>query len=210
MRTILILFAASILPAQVLDRIAVTVGAEAITETEVLEAVRITALVNREPLNFDPKARREAAERLIDQYLIRRDMRAVRFPEPENTESNKMLAEFKGSHFRGDDEYRAALQRYGVREEQLKEYLLWQLTALRFTDYRFRPEAARPGEPLRQHLEAETDERAEARTRGQEPRTDEPQRPGQAVPATVDNQMDEWLKQTRSRTRIRFRDEAFR
>ncbi|HWR49861.1 MAG TPA: hypothetical protein VN428_02065 [Bryobacteraceae bacterium] len=189
-----------------LDRIAIVVGTDAITETEVLDEIRVTALLNHEPLEFDSAARRKAAERLVDQQLIRQDMKAAAYPEPENSEAEKMLAEFKRTEFAGAGAYRAALGEYGVTEEQLKAHLLWQLAALRFTDYRFRAKAPRPGEVLREHLEARSEERASERS-GTAPRTD-----GEsgAVPPQVDRQLDEWLKQARSRTRVQFREEVFR
>lgn len=189
-----------------LDRIAVVVGGDAITETEVLDEIRVTSLLNHEPVSFDVAARRKAAERLVDQQLIRRDMKAAGYPEPENSEAEKMLAQLKRSEFSGPGEYRAALEKYGVGEEQLKAHLLWQLAALRFTDYRFRPNAPRPGEVLREHLEARSEKRAAERS-GTEPRTDGE---SQAVPPQVDRQLDEWLKQARSRTRVQFREEVFR
>lgn len=189
-----------------LDRIAVVVGGDAITETEVLDEIRITSLLNHEPLDFGADARRRAAERLVDQQLIRRDMQAAGYPEPENSEAEKMLAELKRDEFAGPGAYKTALQKYGVTEEQLKAHLLWQLAALRFTDYRFRPNAPRPGEVLREHLEARAEERAAERS-GTEPRTDGET---EAVPPQVDRQLDEWLKQARSRTRVRFREEVFR
>ena len=82
-------------------------------------------------------------------------------------------------------EYHAALQKYGIAEEQLKAHLLWQLTAIRFTDQRFRlqlPETA----------------------------TQSADRAADDSPASsVDQQMDAWLKEARDNTKITFKQEAF-
>jgi hypothetical protein len=145
-----------------------------------------------------------------------------------------MLAEFRQQRFPGDREFRAALDRYGVTEEQLKAHLLWQLTALRFTDYRFRSGVPPPGEGLRRHLEEESKDRAKIdaaqppparnghansqsngrapETREQKPETHpgEPEPGERALPHSVDQQMERWLEQARLRTRIRFHEEAFR
>ncbi len=215
MRTVLLFVSVAVfcrpaMPQEIeLDRIAVTVGAQAITEQEILDEIRITAFLNGEPVDLSSKFRRAAAERLIDQTLIRRDMKAIRYPEPENSEADRLLAELKRTRFRGDAAYRAALGKYGIDERELKSHLLWQLAALRFTDFRFRPGAPEPNQVLAQRLEKEFQERGQAQaaaaTQGRRPRTDE----SDGLPQSVDRQMDEWLKQARERTRIKFREEAF-
>ena len=48
-----------------------------------------------------------------------------------------MLREFKKQRFHDEAEYRAALERYGLTEEELKAHLKWQVAALRFTEQRF-------------------------------------------------------------------------
>ena len=73
-QTVLLFTSLAVSPAAVLDRIAVTVGNDAITESEVMEEIRITSLLNNEPLDFSAPARRAAAERLVDQYLIRQEL----------------------------------------------------------------------------------------------------------------------------------------
>ncbi len=76
------------------------------------------------------------------------------------------------------------MRKYGIAEEQLKQHLLWQLTAIRFTDSRFGS------------VEADGSESADRAAPG--------------APATsVDRQMDVWLKQARADTKITFKQEAF-
>lgn len=168
----LFLFAAA--QTVLLDRIAVTAGSEVITEGQVLDEIRIVAFLNREDPDFSPPARRRTAERLVDQALIRREMRISQFPEPAPGEAEKMLAEIKRKRFKTEEAFQKALEAYGISEQYLLAHLRWQLAALRFTDYRFRPMAA-----ARQA-------------------------------ASVDQQMEAWLKQARASARIRFFEEAFR
>jgi hypothetical protein len=73
-----------------------------------------------------------------------------------------------------------------VTEDELKRHLLWELTALRFTEQRFRP--------LEATSDSDTANRAEST---------------QAAGNSVDQQMEEWLKQQRAATRIVFKQEAF-
>lgn len=191
--------------AEVLDRTAVTVGSDVITESEVIEEVRVTALLNGEPADLSAAGRRAAAERLVDQYLIRREMSLEGFDnKPTGAEVNQTLRNLIQGRFHGETAYQQALARYGVTAAQLKQHLKWQIEALRFTDTRFR--TAIPPPPAQGQ--------AERPTPGSEA---EPARPLQggsasrqpAQDASVDQRMEEWLKRTRQQTRVNFLPEAF-
>jgi hypothetical protein len=181
------------LPAAVVDRTAVAVGNDAITESEILQEIRVVAFLNGEPPDSSAGSRRETAERLVDQYLIRQEMEISRYTPPEMSEAEAMLRKLREERFGSEAEYRAALGRYGITEEQVKRHLLWQLTALRFTDLRFRTALPR----------AET----APLPPGEQERADRSESP---APAPVDQQLEEWLKQARSRHRVVFMKEAFR
>jgi hypothetical protein len=77
------------------------------------------------------------------------------------------------------------MRKYGITEDQLKQHLLWQLAAIRFTDSRFRS------------AEPESDSQSADRAA-----------PG-APASSVDRQMDAWLKQARTDTKITFKEKAF-
>jgi hypothetical protein len=185
-RIIFVWLAMAAASAGVLDRIAVTVGNDAITEGEVLEEIRITSFLNNEPLDFGPEARRAAAERLVDQYLIRHELAGGGYTAPDPAQAAKVLDDFINTRFHGREEYEKALRKYGIGEEDLKTHLQFQLQAIQFTDLRFttapRNEADRSASSV----------------------SDSP------PAADVDQQLEEWLKQVRSQTRIEFKKEAFR
>jgi hypothetical protein len=150
--------------AEILDRVAVTVGKDVIAESEVIEELRVTDFLNQAPFDHAPAARRTAADRLVDQYMIREEMQLEGFPQPQAGAADQTLRQFRQAHFHTQAQYQASLQKYGITEEQLKQHLLWQVAALRFTGQRF----------------------------------------GQG-----DRELDAWLKQTRSQTKIVFHQEAF-
>jgi hypothetical protein len=176
------------LSAAVVDRVAVVVGTTVITETEVLQEARIAALINQSPLDLGPDARRAAAERLVDQQLIRNEMRIGAYPQPTGAEIDGMVRNLKQERFAGSDSrYRAALDRYGVKEDELRRHLAWQLAAIRFTDMRFSPAVA--GNP--------DNDAGSANRAANTPVPD------------VDRQLDAWLKQTRAATRVKFQPGAF-
>lgn len=126
-----------LLAPQVLDRIAVVVGNQVITESEVMQEARLEAFLNQTAPDFGPEARRAAAERLVNQQLVRNEMTVGAYPEPTEEEVEGALRAFRQEHFSSIPAYRASLQKYGITEDQLKRHLKWQLAALHFTDVRF-------------------------------------------------------------------------
>lgn len=170
------LLGTALLCSATVDRIAVVVDKTVFTEGEMLEDLRLTQFLNRQPLDTSPAARREAAEHLVDQELIRREMELGSFTPPSSAEADDMLRQLRQQNFPNAAAFRAALDRYGITEEQLKQRLLRQLTAIRFTQSRFR---VLPGAD------------------------------GQADGADSKDEMETWLKDTRSNSKITFIPEAF-
>ena len=177
------------------DRVAVVVGDKVITESEVLDDLRLTEFLNQQPLDLSPARRREAAEKMVDQQLIRNEMDTARYQQPDTEKADAMLANFRGEHLRSDSAWRAALAKYGLNEAQVKQRLLWQFSVIQFTDARFQPEVALPPPP-----NVQTANRMRA---GVTPP------PAGQTGQTVDQLLDQWLKQQRSSTRVVFKQEAF-
>jgi hypothetical protein len=174
--------------AAVVDRIAVVVGKAVITESEVLQEVRLTQFLNRQPLDISPAARRAAAERLVDQQLIRDEMATGHYPMPSDTEAADMLRNFREENYPSDVQLHETLQKYGLTEDDLKQHLLWQLATLRFTDIRF--PAGVPGTPVQTANRARTG-------------TSDPE------PDDVDGKLEAWLKEKRGGTKVQFKPGAF-
>lgn len=183
MKSILLLLIPVFLGAGVIDRVAVVVGKTVITESEIDENLRLTAMLNGEPVNVTPQNRRAAAERLVDQELLRKEMQAGANQPPTSAEGDKLLQQYSREH----PNYRAELAKYGVSEADLKNELLWQLQVMRFTDYRFGNQL--PGSTVQ----------SADRSAG------EPASGGQSV----DQQLEAWLKQARENAKVVFKAEAF-
>ncbi|HEY2015043.1 MAG TPA: hypothetical protein VGH38_16155 [Bryobacteraceae bacterium] len=183
------------LSAAVADRIAVVVDKAVITESEVLLEVRLTQFLNHQPLDLSAEQRRAAAERLVDQQLIRNEARIGNYPKPTAAEVDTIAGKFRDEHYSSPTQFQQDLEKYGITEEELREHLAWQVAAIRFTDVRFQPGTAAPPEQAANRYQA-----------GAEPASN-------GTPAakteTVDQQMDAWLKETRGQTRIQFKKEAF-
>jgi hypothetical protein len=194
----------------VLDRVAVVVGNNVITESEVGEELRLEQFLAGQPLDFSPQQRRAAADRLVDQQLIRQEMEVAHYQPPEPGKADAMLRNLRQQRFRSDAEYRAALQKYGITEDQLKRYLLWQLTAIQFTDQRFHTN-------IQQNAEQSANRAAPSPTPEPSANREAPVSPPSTQSAdrlspgdiSVDQQLDAWLKQARGSTRVEFKKEAF-
>src|SRR5215475_14493818 len=98
-RTIVALAATAAVSAAVLDRIAVTVGRDAITESEVLEEIRVTNFLNNEPLDFSSDARHAAADRLVDQYLIRHELASGSYSPPDPNQAVRLISKLTEERF---------------------------------------------------------------------------------------------------------------
>ena len=64
--------------AELLDRMAATVGDYAITSSAVFRQLRLEAFLDGRTPDFSPASRRQAAERLGEQQLVRREMELTR------------------------------------------------------------------------------------------------------------------------------------
>jgi hypothetical protein len=169
----------------IVDRVAIVVGKHVVTESEVLDDLRLTEFIDNEPIDLGPAARRAGAEHLVDQELIRSELEMSGFNPPPAGEADALLRKFRQNRFQSLADDRAAMLKYGVSEDQLKRRLLWQLTAIRFIDFRFGSQ--QPGAGPQSADRAATN----------------------APASGVDRRMDAWLKQARADTKIAFKPEAF-
>jgi hypothetical protein len=138
--------AASMLRAgDIIERVVATVNNRPILQSDWDEEVRYEAFVNRRPLSSLSAADRKAGlDRLIDQELLRQQIKedeaeGVLKASPPNIE--KRLQEIR-QQYPGAEKlavWRADLQRYGLREEDLARHVALQARLERLIDVRLRP-----------------------------------------------------------------------
>ena len=129
------------LEAGIVDRLAVIVGQQTITQLQLDEEIRITALLNHRSITRDVETRRAAADRLVEQLLIRRETEQSRYPLPDEQDVNQYVQQIRRQN-RGSAGLAKALAAYELSESTLRQHLESQLVALHFVEYRFRPDAA--------------------------------------------------------------------
>jgi peptidyl-prolyl cis-trans isomerase SurA len=209
-RLIWLLVFSTLLPAEIIDRVAISVGNQVITEGQIDLEVRVTDFLNHESLDLAAVQRKKAADRLIEQTLIKRDMEFSHYPLPVLADADPSLQDVK-ANFAGDAQYQDALQRYRITEEDLKERLLWELTVLRFIDYRFRPGIQILDSEVRAYYEQQL---PEFRQEGSKPAPELSEVRSQITELLtqqrIDESLDRWLADTRLQVAIHYHDEALR
>jgi hypothetical protein len=206
---------AAILPlclfADIIDRIAVSVGNRVITTSDLDREIRVTAFLNGAKPDFSAKGKRATAERMVEQRLIRNELETSRYPVPAASEVEPELEQFRKKYFHSDEEYHNALASYGVTEGDVKAELLWQRTLLLFIDVRFRPGVQVTDQEVQDYFNQTVAPAARAAHPGQ-PISIETYRSEieqKLIGQKVDQEADRWLQQARRRTEIVFHPEAF-
>ncbi len=195
--------------AVVLDRVALVVADNVIKASDIERDIRVTDFLNGDALDFSPAARKQAANRLIDQTLIRREVTVARYPDASADDVAKLLAQVKEERFGTDAAYRAGLEKYGITEAELRRRLSWQLTVLNFVDARFRPGVMVSSEEIQQYFETH---RAEFQKAGTEKQVTlagvRDQIEQKLASARVDRDLFSWLDQARKEANIRYHEAA--
>lgn len=199
------------LDAEIVDRIAVGVGGQIITSSDIALAIRMAAFLNGEQPVLTPGARREMAGKLVDQALLRQEMTISRFPTPTAKDVDAMLARVKQQRFPNEAAYHAALAALGLTEADLREQLQWQIRLLRFVDFRFAPALQLSSKDLRDYYDQEFLPRWRAKTSAPPPTLEESRTEIEhdVNAKKANDALEEWLKAARERTHIVYHEEAF-
>lgn len=204
------LLVASLAPAVIIDRIAVVVGNNSIVkESDIKRDIRVTSFLNNEPLDLSVTSQRKAANRLIDQVFIHREIQLGDYPPATLQQADQQLDALKKERFGSDAAFKNALHRYDLTELDLRTHFQWQLTVLRFIDVRFRPAVLITDDEIEKYYR----EHRAALAR---------QYPGKSLDdlrdeirniltgERVNQQFFAWLDQQRKDTKIQFHEESLR
>jgi hypothetical protein len=123
---------------EIVDRIAITVGRQVITELQIDEELRVTAFQNHVPISGDIETRRAAADRIVAQRLVDREMDMSHYPAPDPSDIQQYVERIRNG-FMSETAYRQALNEYRITEPILSQHLANQLATLSFIELRFRP-----------------------------------------------------------------------
>jgi hypothetical protein len=193
----------STLQAEVVDRIAIAVGRHVITQTHLETEIRVTAFVEGAAPKIDDTAiRRQAAARLIQQTLIRREIELTRFPMPKPDDAQPILEQVRAGH---GENFAKDLAAAGLDAQDLADHLLWQLTLLRFVQYRFQPGIQIGDDEVKAYYDAQLPRwAAEGRT---VPPLESMRKDIESLLThqRVDQALDRWLAEQREQTAVTYR-----
>ena len=196
--------------AVVIDRIAVIIGTHVIKASDIDLDLRVTDFLNQQPLTQTADARKKAAERLIDQQLIRVELGTGGYTRATDADAQAFLKQIRQSRFASSDpRMQAALERYGLNEAQLQAQLLWQLTVLRFIDQRFRPGILVTDDEVRAYFDQHHAELAKDNPKNSTFEALAAQIRSSLEGEKINKEFESWLASARKRNRIEYRDAAF-
>jgi small-conductance mechanosensitive channel len=130
---------------EVIDRIVATVNGHIILESEVDEALCYQAFADDRPLAaFSAEQRKAALDRLIDQELIREEVQKSGLQAASPAEVEARIAEIRKLHAEVSDQasWLAALHRYDLTADELRERVTADLNSWKAIDARLRPSVA--------------------------------------------------------------------
>jgi hypothetical protein len=197
--------------AVVLDRIAVVVGMHVIKSSDIDHDLRITAFLNRAPLIVNATTKNEAADRLIDQQIIRQEIATGEYPRATDSEAAVLFNQIRNSRFGGSDiRMRAELSRYGLTEAEFQSQLLWQLTVLKFITERFQAGLMVSDDDVRKYYDQHLTELKRQYPKDFSFATLEPNLREILEGEQANKQFVAWLEEARGRVWIEFHQEAFK
>jgi peptidyl-prolyl cis-trans isomerase SurA len=127
---------------QVIDRIVATVNGQVILQSDLDEALCYEALLSGRPLSgFLEEDRRTVLDRLIDQELLREQVKSAEFRHATDEEVAARVADARKKYPEGamDDGWNGLLAKYHITQKDLFSHVRQQIDVMRLVDARLRP-----------------------------------------------------------------------
>jgi hypothetical protein len=193
---------------EVLDRAAVTIGNQVITESQIVEEIKLNSFLNNEPPNFSTASKRAAADRLIEQKLVRKEMDLGNYPSAAPEEAAAIIENLLKTRAQGRADFDSQLKAAGITLAELEEHLLWGLTLAHFVDLRFRPAVQVTNRDIAAYYREKI---VPTFTATQKPTLDDVRLQIEEMlkAQRSDAELDTWLKDARSHTPVRYQKEVF-
>jgi len=198
-----VLVAASASPAivsgaqQVVDRIVARVDEEIILQSDVEQLERYQTLVEGKP-----ESREKILDRLIDQWIVRKEAEASRFPAASDADVDRGLRRLRRSFAKTED-FDAQREKAGLTEADVKQIVTAQAFLSNYLDSRFRPVVQVDDKAIQDFYDNVLIPRAKAR--GQEPPSFDNARDviqEVLIQRGINEQANKWLQESRGRLHI--------
>ncbi len=194
---------------ETIDRLAITVGHQIITQLQIDEELRVTAMLNHEPtVDRTLEARRDAADRLVEQLLIKFEMEISRYDSPGSVDVDKYYQQIEEVNG-GAADFEKTLLVFNLTPQVLRSHLELQLTELKFIDVRFRPDVSVPDADIEAAYQARIANWKQTHS-GPPPTLEASHDSLRAmlVEERTDSALNTWLAESRKRVRIVYLDKT--
>ncbi|HUL17149.1 MAG TPA: hypothetical protein VLV88_14215 [Terriglobales bacterium] len=184
-------------PQKVIDRIVAKVEDDIILWSDIQELADYQKLIEGKA-----ESDQELLERLIDQWIVRKEAETARFPQPSEADINRSLQRLKKS-FATEEDYEERRNQAGLTEAEVRHFVTLQLYLSNYLDSRFRPLIHVDQKAIEKFYEDRVVPRAKAR--GQAPPTIESASDyiqEALVQQGINEQSDRWLKESRDRLNV--------
>ena len=182
---------------EVIDRIVARVENDVILLSDIHQLAEYQVFVDGKPESDE-----QILERLIDQWIVRTEAAAARFPQPSDQDVQRSLARLQRS-FSNSESFEERKKQSGLTEEEILRQLKSQLYLSNYLDSRFRASIQIDDDAIADFYKNRVVPRAESR--GQTPPTLEAAHDfiqEALVQRAINEQADKWLKESRSRVRV--------
>jgi len=182
---------------EIIDRIAARVENDVILMSDLRELSHYQQLV-------DGKAEpdEQLLGRLIDQWIVRTEAEASRYPQPSDADINRGIERLQKS-FASPEEYESRKKQSGLSDAEVRRMVASQLYLSSYLDSRFRPSVQIDEKAIEDFYQNGVIPRAQAR--GEAPPTLEAARDliqEALVQRGINEQADRWLKESRARLHV--------
>jgi hypothetical protein len=194
--------------AEIIDRLAIAVGNQVITELQLDEELRVVAMLNHKPVVRSLEERREAADRLVEQLLIKLEMQLSRYALPDPGEVDKyyqQIEEASGAPAELDN----TMRNLNLTPAVLRSHLELQLTELKFIEVRFRPDVTVSDGDVEAAYRRQVEAWRKSHS-GQPPTIEASREPLRAmlVEERTDAALNNWLAESRKRVTLIYFDKT--
>ena len=195
---------------EVLDRLVATVNGHALLESDWDDEVRYEGFMSGRPVDeVTPQDRKAALDRLIDQELLREQMRSSDFKPVSSAEIEAQLDALKAEYARNHESspWSSALASYGLSEAVVKDHIAVELNQLRLVDTHLRPLVQIDAAEIETYYKEQIVPKFPA---GQAPRFEDTRRKIREllVQQQIDQQLTSWLETLRAQARITVLDSS--
>ena len=182
---------------EVIDRIAARVENDVILMSDIRGLSRYQQFVDGKS---EPDE--QLLDRLIDQWIVRTEAEASRFPQPSEADVNLGMERLQSS-FASSEEYESRKKQSGLSDAEVRRMVVAQLYLSNYLDSRFRPSVQIDSKAIENFYQTAVIPRAQAR--GQPPPALEAARDfiqEALVQRGINEQAARWLKESRARLHV--------